>query len=90
MPRKHVLVKGYVQGIGFRWFVERAAAKAGVVGWVRNMPNGDLEAEAEGGEEALGAFMRELRSGHPYARVDTLEVRDIPDQGEKAFRIKGW
>lgn len=89
MARRHVVVKGRVQGIGFRWFVRDTAFELKVSGWVRNLPGGDVELEAEGEEGVLKRFFERLRSGHPWARVEALQVDDRPEQGEKTFEIKG-
>lgn len=53
MKRLHILYKGRVQGVGFRYTAERIALEAGVTGWVRNLPDGDVELLAEGVEAAL-------------------------------------
>ena len=58
MPRRHFLVKGHVQGIGYRWFVQRTASRLGMTGWVRNLPNGDVETQAQGDEDSLERFLR--------------------------------
>ena len=56
---RHFLVKGRVQGVGFRWFVQREACQLGLRGWVRNTADGDVEVMAAGGEEQL----RDLYAG---------------------------
>lgn len=74
---RRYLVSGTVQGVGYRWFVRRAAADLGVVGWVRNLPDGSVEAEAAGSPEALAAFEARLREGPPGAAVRTVEVQQL-------------
>lgn len=81
--RFRILVKGEVQGVGYRWFVRQTAERLKVFGWVRNLAQGDVELEAEGGKPALEAFLKELKSGHPYARVESLETREVPTQGAR-------
>src|SRR5205085_7261348 len=66
-------VSGRVQGVGFRWYVRRAAQELGLAGRVRNLPDGRVEAEAAGEPEALNAFRARLREGPPGARVTRLE-----------------
>src|SRR5262249_26186674 len=70
---RRFLVSGHVQGVGFRWFAENQAAREGLHGWVRNLPDGRVEAAAEGDAEALERFERALRHGPPAARVDDVE-----------------
>ena len=57
---RRFLISGRVQNVGFRWFAESAAAREGVHGWIRNLPDGRVEAQAEGDAEALERFERAL------------------------------
>ena len=86
--RKFV-VSGRVQGVGFRYFVRQKAAEIGLAGWVRNRPDGTVEAEAGGSLEQLEAFEAALRAGPPLARVDHVAVAPAPPTRETAFRITG-
>jgi len=70
-----------VQGVGFRWFACEAAEREGVHGSVRNLPDGRVEAHAEGDAEALERFERALRHGPPGARVDEVEVDALTPTG---------
>lgn len=56
------VVRGRVQGVGFRWFVQRTAREAGISGWVKNLPDGTVALEAEGTREALTLFLTALRN----------------------------
>jgi len=86
--RKRLLIRGRVQGVGFRWFTRDTAAAMGVSGWVRNLHDGDVEAEAEADPETLRRFIAELKTGLPFARVDAMTETDIPARGEeKPFDI---
>ena len=78
--RKRVWLKvtGRVQGVGFRYFTRREAELLGVVGWVRNTPNGDVEAEAEGISERVDAFIEFVRRGPSASRVVEILVNDLP------------
>ena len=87
MTRLHLTVTGRVQGVGYRWFVRQLAASLSLSGWVRNRDDGSVEAEAEGETEVLSAFMSQLRTGNPAARVDSIETRPVPPKGETGFRI---
>lgn len=74
MARIHTVVRGMVQGIGYRWFVQREAKKLNLTGWVKNLRNGDVEIEAEGNKEDLNKFLYYVRNNHPWARVDELTI----------------
>ena len=68
---RRYLVSGRVQGVGFRLFVRDAAAREGIHGWVRNLPEGAVEIEAHGEHEALIRFERAIRRGPAGARITT-------------------
>ena len=69
-------VRGRVQGVGFRWWAHREAETLGVVGWVRNLPDGSVEVMARGTVGALERLERALRRGPPMSMVDRLERVD--------------
>ena len=71
---RRLVVRGRVQGVGFRHAATRAASEAGVVGWVRNDTDGTLAAEATGTDAALLSFAAGLRMGPPGAWVETLDA----------------
>jgi acylphosphatase len=75
---KRYLVRGRVQGVGFRWFVQRAAERLGIVGDVRNLPSGEVEVRAQADESILDLFKRELRNGPPSAQVGEVIEQDLP------------
>ena len=82
-------ISGRVQGVGFRFFTEAAAAREGLHGWVRNAPDGRVEIAAEGDAEALDRFERHVRHGPPGARVDSVEVdHTVPDGRDTGFSIR--
>ncbi len=88
----HFLVQGRVQGVGFRWFVEREAGLIGLRGWVRNTEEGDVEVVAAGEAADLDRLRACLRRGPRGSRVDRLVERMLDDsEGEElsAFRIEG-
>lgn len=79
--RAVVVVRGVVQGVGFRWFVQRAAADLGLQGWVRNRPDGSVELAAEGPAEALESLLGVVREGPDGAWVSEVIVRHEPPTG---------
>ena len=84
------VVRGRVQGVGFRWFVEREAHVIGIAGWVRNNPDSSVEVLAMGTREQISQLHARLRKGPRAARVDTVEVTEAqPVSGLKTFRIEG-
>jgi len=87
---RRFLVRGRVQGVGFRWFVEREAYILGISGWVRNNYDGSVEVLAQGTREQLAGLHSRLREGPRAARVDAVEVVDVqPVAGLSSFQIQG-
>ena len=87
---KRYIVRGRVQGVGFRWFVEREAHLLGIAGWVRNNHDGSVEVLAQGTRDQLSGLHGRLREGPRAARVDAVEVSDQPSvAGLSSFRIEG-
>jgi acylphosphatase len=87
---RRFFVRGRVQGVGFRWFVEREAHILGIAGWVRNNHDGSVEVLAQGTRDQLLGLHGRLREGPRAARVDAVEVSDAqPTEGLAAFRIEG-
>lgn len=80
--RTHVFVSGKVQGVYFRQNTLQAANNYGVFGWVRNLPDGRVEAVFEGDETAVNKMVEWCRSGPPSARVDNLETKNEKYTGE--------
>ena len=71
---RRFVITGRVQGVGFRYYTQDAALREGVTGWVRNLPDGRVEALAEGEAEAVTRLERAVRSGPRGARVDRVYV----------------
>jgi acylphosphatase len=87
---RRYLVRGRVQGVGFRWFVEREAHTLGISGWVRNNPDSSVEVLAMGTAAQLNALQSKLRQGPRAARVDNVEEFETPPiAGLNKFRIEG-
>ena len=74
-------VRGLVQGVGFRWFVEREAARLGLDGWVANQPDGSVEVVAEGDAAVLGQLILALWEGPAASAVSDVDVRHEPARG---------
>jgi acylphosphatase len=83
----HVIIKGKVQGVFFRATAKEVADKIGVSGWVRNTPEGDVEAVASGSEEQVNAFIEWCRKGPRSAVVTNVETRVAEDQQFTSFQI---
>ena len=73
---RHIIVRGRVQGVGYRAFVEREALRRGVEGWVRNRRDGSVEAVFSGGQEKVDAVVEACRRGPYSARVEQIDQRD--------------
>jgi acylphosphatase len=87
---RRFLVRGRVQGVGFRWFVEREAHILQLAGWVRNNPDGTVEVLAQGTGEQLAGLHSRLREGPRTARVEGVEVSEAqPVAGLSSFQIQG-
>jgi acylphosphatase len=89
MLRRRVVVRGTVQGVGFRFSLVRVARSRSVSGWVSNRADGAVEAVFEGEAEAVESLVLWCRSGSRGARVDEVEVRDEPPEGLRGFEISG-
>ncbi|WP_260706454.1 acylphosphatase [Edaphobacter flagellatus] len=89
---RYYLVKGRVQGVGFRWFVHREAAELGLRGWVRNTDSGHVEVIASGSPEVLDELKKALHKGSRGSRVDAVIEEEL-DASEDAklgpFVIEG-
>jgi acylphosphatase len=86
--RRRVSVRGRVQGVFFRAATRQRARALGVDGWVRNRPDGSVEAVFEGAPEAVEAAVAFCRSGPPGARVLDVEVTREEPQGEPGFSVR--
>lgn len=85
--RRHVTVYGFVQGVGFRLAVERAARTRGVAGWVRNRPDGTVEAVFEGDPDGVEALVDFCRRGPRGSDVDRVDVSAESPEGLLGFRV---
>ena len=78
---RRFIISGSVQGVGFRYFAIRAAREAGLVGTVRNLPDGTVQAVAEGSPEAMDEFRAALERGPSYAHVSGVAVIEMQPSG---------
>jgi len=89
VERRRFVIHGFVQGVGFRFAVERAAQSRGVAGWVRNRPDGTVEAVFEGELEDVEALVDFCRDGPRGAEVERVEVAAESAEGLAGFRVVG-
>lgn len=83
---RRLLIRGVVQGVGFRWHMIEAARRLGVSGWVRNRHDGRVEALVCGAPEAVAAMIHWAGMGPPHARVDEVLVEDSAERVEGFVR----
>jgi acylphosphatase len=82
-------IRGRVQGVFFRHSATREAIRLGLTGWIRNCIEGDVEAVAEGPRARVNEFIAWCRKGPPYAKVESVEVKEAEPTGEfSAFRVE--
>ncbi len=87
MIARRAFLAGRVQGVGFRFFAERAAREAGVTGWVRNRSDGSVETFVEGNEEAVARYLERLRAGPGGSRVTSFSEEEAAVNGYESFEI---
>lgn len=85
---RRVTVHGAVQGVGFRWWTAREAARLGVRGWVRNRWDGAVELLVEGGPTQVQALIEWLHRGPPYADVSRVDVDAADPEGSVGFVVE--
>jgi acylphosphatase len=85
MTRLHAVVRGHVQGVGFRYTTQDEAKKLGLGGWVRNLHDGGVEVDAEGDRSQLELFLAFLHRGPLGAHVDTVQSEWLAAQGSAPY-----
>lgn len=89
MIRYYIVVRGRVQGVGFRFFTINIASKYNLTGSVRNMDNGMVEIEVQGEKNAINNFISEIKKGNYFIRVDDISIKSIDlKPKEKSFQLK--
>lgn len=86
--RKQLIVRGHVQGVGYRVSCAHRAGLAGVTGWVRNLADGSVEVAVEGDEEAVQQLVDWCRKGPHMARVTGTDVTELTPTYEAGFEIR--
>jgi acylphosphatase len=87
--RLEAVVRGHVQGVGFRWFVVRRASQLGLNGWTANEPDGSVRVVAEGNPQALEQLLKHLKAGPSGAKVERVEANHLPSIGDlRGFSIR--
>lgn len=87
MRRVRIIIYGRVQGIGFRYFIKKQADTYGIKGYVRNLPGGEVEIDAEGEQNKLTDFIANCKSGSGLSRIDDYVLHEIPYFGFQHFSI---
>lgn len=88
MIRKRIVVHGRVQGVGFRYHVHQEALRLGICGWVKNLPDGTVEIDAEGPSSRMKQFVEAVKKGSPVSKVTRMDIRDAAPTGCKQFEIR--
>lgn len=89
MVRSQVVVKGFVQGVGFRYFLKQTADALRLSGWVRNTPDGNVEAVFEGSEASVEKAIAACKEGPPFAKVEHVTEEEREARGDlEGFSIE--
>ena len=83
--RKHIVVEGLVQGVGFRWFARERARRAGLCGWVQNRSDGSVEIRVSGVQAAMKRFLAELAVGPKGAQVNAVRQTETEESESLPF-----
>ncbi len=88
MPAARYVVRGRVQGVGYRYFVLRHAQELELAGFARNLPDGSVEVIAEGPQAALGKLLAQLGEGPAFAHVTGVEEEPVAERGASGFHVR--
>lgn len=87
MKRFHLVVRGVVQGVGFRYYSDKQAKRLYLSGWVRNQQDGSVEIEVQGEEQLLLEFIEWVHQGPTNALVESVDITELPQKKETGFSI---
>lgn len=87
MIRYYICVSGYVQGVGFRYFVNYTAIRNNLTGWVKNLPDGDVEMEVQGSKENINIFLKTIKKGNGYSQINNMKIKQINTKLEYKFKV---
>ena len=85
---RHLLVTGHVQGVFFRAWAQGEARELGVSGWIRNCPDGSVEAHLSGDENAVERMVARMRHGPSNARIEEVIVEEVPPESPGRFEVR--
>ncbi|MEX2012769.1 MAG: acylphosphatase [Candidatus Levyibacteriota bacterium] len=85
----HVLISGFVQGVGFRHFVRKNARDLGITGYVKNLPDRRVEGKFSGDKEKVEELILLCKKGPFLSEVENVDVKNIPEEGFDSFSTKG-
>jgi acylphosphatase len=85
--RTHLIISGKVQGVGYRYYTAQQAKKLGITGWVKNLPDGRVEAIFEGTQQTITEMINWCRQGPSAAQVTDITINHEKPQGHKKFEI---
>ena len=85
--RKHIIFRGRVQGVGFRYHSTYKAENLGLTGWVRNCYDGSVEMEVQGSEASIREMLARIQQQR-WINVTNMEITEIPCEEERGFKIK--
>ena len=88
MVARHYIVKGRVQGVGFRYFTRQLAEELGIKGWVKNIQDGAVEVHAEGEEKPMEQFLRKVKRGPSLAFVQDVQAGEVEPEGYQGFSLE--
>ena len=89
MKSKKIQIFGEVQGVGFRYFTQKEALKAGILGWVKNCPDGSVLILAQGEDDPIKSFISQVKIGPGFSEVRHIEIVDSEtEQIFRAYKIK--